>query len=467
MIVIEDAGQAADFVGYAENLIKNKIKEKGAAVIDPETMQKVKEDKMLWQAIRNASATAMARIMTDYGAKSLIRGRLSVEARQKFAASWEGTAALSLNVIDTRTAEELASPTSDPLGTSQNPAPIEDSPLIAKQMAVRRVCESVLIQLGAIPGMGTLKGVTTIAFDLFDIFPSPFNDAQRLCFTSDGRNLVIGGGRQVGLWDLYAKKVTRQYSIPKGRVTAIAVQPENRFLAAGDSRGDIHMWALDGNGGPTTIAAHKKDIVDLSFAPDGNRLASASDDERVQIVDIRFGQVLGTLKGHGDTVHSVAFTENGRSLISASEDKTIRWWDTNTYKEKKSIRESADKLLQMDISQDGQAVALSTVDVHIDLVRNSRRDVRHIMVRNTATGEEIRELAGHKKDVTTLSFHPNKRFLASGSIDNSIRIWDLQKGDIVASFEQNDDIHWVAFSDDGQWFAALCRDGRITVWKLR
>ena len=67
-------------------------------------------------------------------------------------------------------------------------------------------------------------------------------------------------------------------------------------------------------------------------------------------------------------------------------------------------QESADKLICMTLSLDGSVVALSTVDIHLDLRRGrGRRDVRHIKVRNTVTGEEIRVLEGHKKDVTTLA----------------------------------------------------------------
>ena len=137
MIILQDVGHAEDFVDYAEILLKKSLQEAGAVIINPELTQKIKEDRLLIKAIENANASAMAKIAMDYGADILIRGGLSVDSRQKFAASWEGTAALSVSAIDTATAEEIANVSSDPFGSSANPSPIEDSPLIAKQMAVK------------------------------------------------------------------------------------------------------------------------------------------------------------------------------------------------------------------------------------------------------------------------------------------------------------------------------------------
>ena len=76
MIIINDVGNAADFTGYAENLLKKSLKERGAAIINPEIMEKVKENKLLMKAIENANASAMVKIAKDYGANILISGTL-------------------------------------------------------------------------------------------------------------------------------------------------------------------------------------------------------------------------------------------------------------------------------------------------------------------------------------------------------------------------------------------------------
>lgn len=466
MIVLKDAGNAGDFIGYAENLLKKEFKKKGAAIFNPEMMKKVKEDKLLWQAIQNGSATAMAKIATDYGAVILVRGVLSVDTRQKFAASWEGTASLSLIAVDTKTAEELINVNSAPFGTTQNPSPIEDSPLIAKQEAVQKVCEDVLVKAGILKSSSDIRGAKTIRFELYDVFDLN-GRLSTLTFSTDGKYLFAAVDQTVQKWDLTEKRMIETIATGSGRPLSISVSPNNQKLAVGDSEGYLHIWSMGQNKKALTMETDAGAISSIAFNPDLGSIAVAGDEEDIYILSLITGKVTAELEGHEEPIHSLAFTPNGKHLVSASSDLSIRWWDVNTQKEKKALTESTDKLLCMALSDDGSLVALSIVDVLIDLRRNRRTDERHIRIRNTVTGEEIRSLDGHEKDITTLDFHPDKRFLASGSIDDTVRIWDIQKGEMVTRLELNEDLICVRFSNDGRWFAALSADQKLTVWKLR
>ena len=49
-------------------------------------------------------------------------------------------------------------------------------------------------------------------------------------------------------------------------------------------------------------------------------------------------------------------------------------------------------------------------------------------------GKLTRELKGHRDWVYSLSLSPDARFLASGSFDGEVRIWDLKDGSVRASF---------------------------------
>lgn len=467
MVAFKDVGKAGDFIEYAENILKQAVKQHDGKIMNPEIMKKVKEDKLLWQAIQDGNATAMAKISTDYGARILIRGSLSVDSRQKFGVSWEGTASLTLSAIDTTTAEEISNVTSTPFGLISNPAPIEDSPLIAKQIAVKRVCDDIIVKLGMGSEMSDLKGASTFSFEMYDIFKISSGVPTAIRFLSDSHYVAVAAGNAVEILGLYEKSFTSRYKIESGKVTSLAGSPDGAFLAIGDSKGYVHCVNVGEAAKKYKVRLHKGAVTALSFKPDSTVIASAGNDNKIHLLNAVNGFYLGVLKGHKKRVNSITFTPNGRHLISASNDLSIRWWDINVARQKKALQESADKLLCMTLSQDGNIVALSTVDIHINMLRRQRRDVRHIKVRNTATGEEIRVLEGHKKDVTTLSFHPAKRFLASGSVDNTIRIWDLQTGDVMNYLNLKEDIISVDFSKDGKWFAALTRDQKLTVWKLR
>lgn len=74
---------------------------------------------------------------------------------------------------------------------------------------------------------------------------------------------------------------------------------------------------------------------------------------------------------------------------------------------------------------------------------------------------------GHATRIDALSFAPNGRWLATGGLEGSIRIWDAQTlSELRTLTEAKDKINALAISPDSKRIAAACDDKQIRVWSV-
>jgi tetratricopeptide (TPR) repeat protein len=78
------------------------------------------------------------------------------------------------------------------------------------------------------------------------------------------------------------------------------------------------------------LKGHAGYVRDVAFSPDGQRLASGSNDQTVKIWDSATGKELCSLKGHAGVVFGVAFSRDGKRLASANQHGSIHLWETTS-----------------------------------------------------------------------------------------------------------------------------------------
>src|SRR5262249_20339111 len=78
------------------------------------------------------------------------------------------------------------------------------------------------------------------------------------------------------------------------------------------------------------LKGHRGEAIRVALSPDGQRLASASEDGAVKLWDLAAGQETRTLWGHARAVSALSFSPDGQRLASASYDGVVKVWDVNT-----------------------------------------------------------------------------------------------------------------------------------------
>ncbi|MBW4492501.1 MAG: AAA-like domain-containing protein [Oscillatoria princeps RMCB-10] len=322
---------------------------------------------------------------------------------------------------------------------------------------------------------------------------------ESVCFSPDGRKLATGShDGTVRLWDLLGNPITLKGH--KDWVTSVCFSPNGKFLATGSYDGTVRLWDLSGN--PLAIREHPEPITSLCFCRDGRFLAIGFDDGTARLWNMSGKQI--TVKGHQDTLWSVCISPNRRFLATGSADRTVRLWDLsgNLIIELKGHQ---DEVWSVCFSPDSQLVASASSDRTVrvwDLSGNPMAEFKGHQGpvwsvcfspdgRFLATGSRDRTaqlwklpplnkggqggsasgnqmtaiLTGHQDAVTSVCFSPDGRFLATGSLDRTARLWDLSAKQIVLRGHRGP-VESVCFSPDSQSVATASDDRTVRLWDL-
>ncbi|MGB2925751.1 MAG: hypothetical protein WBB82_10665 [Limnothrix sp.] len=88
------------------------------------------------------------------------------------------------------------------------------------------------------------------------------------------------------VWSVREQQCDKIYHT-KDPIKSLAIFPNKRFFAAGDSQGTLHIWQLGQEQPLISLPGHKGEIQAIAVSPDSKTIATGGQDKTIKLW--RFG----------------------------------------------------------------------------------------------------------------------------------------------------------------------------------
>lgn len=360
-------------------------------------------------------------------------------------------------------------------------------------------------------------------------------ETLQTAFSPDGKVLVtsdMDGNLQFWNADPNAEKLPLQKmgihftADPDTHIHSLAFSPAmqdgSALLAGGSDDAAIYLWSfstdalLEGEavGDPLYVLyAHESSILNLSFSTDGSKLVSTSWDETLRLWEMQsLPETLdprATYYSDGGSLLGVSFSPDGATAAGVTSGGNIIFWDVANEQIIETLSDFSTTPRSMAVSPTGDMLI-----VGMDNGAMAAASLPEGKIQWATFKQEER----HYEGVYALAFSSDGYLLASGSNDNSVRIWNASDGEPLDLIETGEDVsdlaflgnprggedapesnilavgHWespaqlwrvdkdsgwqkiadlgeqpsvsVAFSRDGRWLACGGVDGSLYIWDI-
>ena len=315
---------------------------------------------------------------------------------------------------------------------------------------------SRLASLGAFDDFAIWE--TATGLPLFQLQDGGIEFGNSLAFSPDGDQLATAGVTRVIFWDvetgdklftLAGESVgtTVGYNLGVGQ---ISFSPDGRRLAAANIDGVSKVWDLAAREELLILPPDGQPAKAIAYSPDGRFLATGGDEGVVTLWDANEGtQILTTTLG--GIIHSVTFSPDGSSVAAASEDGRAKIWDMTTGDEVANLSRTSG-MYDVAFMADGRLAMAGQDGV--------------TRVWDPVTGQQALALTASASTVIGVAGNPDGSLIATSSYDGSVRLWDAAPGHELLTIHAHDGIVWnvVAFPD-GRQFASAGVDGTVKIWE--
>jgi WD40 repeat protein len=282
-------------------------------------------------------------------------------------------------------------------------------------------------------------------------------DTGRLWLSEDAQTFLSGfGTTTIRLWNSATGEPSGAPFESKARVTCYSSAIDGK-IALGDADGRVTIWDVAAGKAVRTFQGPTKDMSDVALSRGGQWLAIAGYG-KAQVWDIQKGLAVCTIDDTPKDSIYLQLSPDGKQLAAVTFLGEAKSWSVPEGRVLWTTRFSDFRFSSARFSPDGKRPAVAGVPL-----RFLNGDVR---ILDAASGhEDVTPLTGHSHIVFHVAFSPDGTRLATGSFDNTVKIWDVTSGQEVLTLKGHTaTVVSVGFSLDGRRVISADGVGTVRTW---
>ncbi|ORY94368.1 WD40-repeat-containing domain protein [Syncephalastrum racemosum] len=265
-------------------------------------------------------------------------------------------------------------------------------------------------------------------------------------------DFAIASSTRVQIYSSKTHQPKKTISRFKDIAYSASFRQDGKLVVAGDETGLVQVFDVNSRAILRTFREHTLPVRVTKFSSENTQIMTASDDRTVRLWDIPAEKSIHVFEDHQDYVRAgVVSQDNPHMLVTGSYDQTIKIWDTRQNGCVMTMQHDAPVESVLMYPGGGAVVSAGGPGIKVwDLLSGGRC---------------MHAVSNQQKTVTSLCFDSTASRLVTGSLDQHVKVYNVQDYKVAYSFKYPAPILSVALSPDDTHLVAGMTNSLLSIRK--